>query len=244
MKSFFELRESIKEETMELAGATFQNMEHCPGAVSAFKQNLKDGAKEEDVVKAAKAVDAYLAIEDKAKRSGATEADINKMKDLIGKAKSVISELGLKGHMYHDMHLARVKKMMNEQSEDDMPASPDEKSMAMKQAKFIEYVADEIEEYLEKNKEFPEWMQNKLSAFHEKAKDMHAVLAGDYDDDEDEMNEEKDPRIKAAGVAGFNKPKATPTHPKSSHIVVAKEGDKNKSAKRKRKLEKDFTSDY
>jgi NTP pyrophosphatase (non-canonical NTP hydrolase) len=109
------IRESkINEETMELAGATFQNMEHCPGAVSAFKQNLKDGAKEEDVVKAAKAVDAYLAIEDKAKRSGATEADINKMKDLIGKAKSVISQLGLKGHMYHDMHLARVKKMMNE----------------------------------------------------------------------------------------------------------------------------------
>lgn len=79
----------------------------------------------------------------------------------------------------------------NEQAEDDMPASPDEKSMAMKQAKFIEYVADEIEEYLEKNKAFPEWMQNKLSAFHEKAKDMHAVLAGDYDDDEDEDDEKE-----------------------------------------------------
>ena len=116
-----------------------------------------------------------------------------------------------------------------EQAEDDMPASPDEKSMAMKQAKFIEYVADEIEEYLEKNKSFPEWMQNKLSALHEKAKDMHAVLAGDYDDDEDEMNEEKDSRLKSAGVEGFNKPKRTPSHPKSSHIVVAKEGDKVKT---------------
>ena len=116
-----------------------------------------------------------------------------------------------------------------EQAEDDMPASPDEKSMAIKQAKFIEYVADEIEEYLEKNKSFPEWMQNKLSALHEKAKDMHAVLAGDYDDDEDEMNEEKDSRLKSAGVEGFNKPKRTPSHPKSSHIVVAKEGDKVKT---------------
>jgi hypothetical protein len=116
-----------------------------------------------------------------------------------------------------------------EQAEDDMPASPDEKSMAMKQAKFIEYVADEIEEYLEKNKSFPEWMQNKLSALHEKAKDMHAVLAGEYDDDEDEMNEEKDSRLKSAGVEGFNKPKRTPSHPKSSHIVVAKEGDKVKT---------------
>ena len=74
---------------------------------------------------------------------------------------------------------------IREQSEDDMPASPDEKSMAMKQAKFIGYVAEEIEEYLEKNKEFPEWMQNKLSGLHEKAKDMHAVLAGDYEDGEE-----------------------------------------------------------
>jgi hypothetical protein len=173
-----------------------------------------------------------------------------------------------------------------EQAEDDMPASPDEKSMALKQAKFIEYVAGEIEEYLEKNKSFPEWMQNKLSALHEKAKDMHAVLAGDYDDEEDEMKEayisfktadekkafedgkkaarsgkkyadnphkdekqklawskghnqssarklgvreEKDPRIKAAGVSGYNKPKATPGHPQKSHIVVAKDGDKVKT---------------
>jgi hypothetical protein len=170
-----------------------------------------------------------------------------------------------------------VKPSMNEQSEDDMPASDDEKSMAIKQAKFIEYVAEEIEEYLEKNKPFPEWMQNKLSSLHEKAKDMHAVLAGDYEDEEDEMkealkytpptkteiekdrkkdqrgqsrpsmtsksasdkqyggmkaslkNEEKDPRIKAAGVAGYNKPKATPSHSTKSHIVVAKDGDKVKT---------------
>jgi hypothetical protein len=33
-----------------------------------------------------------------------------------------------------------------------------------------------------------------------------------------------DPRLKRAGVAGFNKPKRTPQHPKKSHIVVAKEG--------------------
>ena len=41
--------------------------------------------------------------------------------------------------------------------------------------------------------------------------------------------EEKDPRLKRAGVAGFNKPKRTPGHPKSSHIVVAKDGDKVKT---------------
>lgn len=41
--------------------------------------------------------------------------------------------------------------------------------------------------------------------------------------------EEKDPRLKRAGVSGFNKPKGTPSHPKKSHIVVAKEGDKVKT---------------
>ena len=35
----------------------------------------------------------------------------------------------------------------------------------------------------------------------------------------------KDPRLTRAGVAGFNKPKRTPGHPKKSHVVVAKEGD-------------------
>ena len=38
-----------------------------------------------------------------------------------------------------------------------------------------------------------------------------------------------DPRLKRAGVSGFNKPKRTPSHPKKSHSVVAKEGDKVKT---------------
>lgn len=36
-------------------------------------------------------------------------------------------------------------------------------------------------------------------------------------------------KLKKAGVSGFNKPKATPSHPTKSHIVVAKEGDKVKT---------------
>lgn len=39
----------------------------------------------------------------------------------------------------------------------------------------------------------------------------------------------KDPRLKRAGVSGFNKPKRTPNHPKKSHVVVAKEGSKIKT---------------
>lgn len=43
------------------------------------------------------------------------------------------------------------------------------------------------------------------------------------------VDEEKDPRLERAGVAGFNKPKATPSHPEKSHIVVAKSGDEVKT---------------
>jgi len=39
----------------------------------------------------------------------------------------------------------------------------------------------------------------------------------------------KDSRLEKAGVAGYNKPKRTPDHPKKSHVVVAKEGDKTKT---------------
>ena len=38
-----------------------------------------------------------------------------------------------------------------------------------------------------------------------------------------------DPRLKRAGVSGFNKPKGTPNHPKKSHVVVAKERNKVKT---------------
>ena len=38
-----------------------------------------------------------------------------------------------------------------------------------------------------------------------------------------------DPRLKRAAVSGFNKPKRTPSHPKKSHVVVAKSGDQVKT---------------
>ena len=39
----------------------------------------------------------------------------------------------------------------------------------------------------------------------------------------------RDPRLERAGVSGYNKPKRTPKHPKKSHVVVEKEGDKIKT---------------
>jgi hypothetical protein len=38
-----------------------------------------------------------------------------------------------------------------------------------------------------------------------------------------------DPRLARVGVTGYNKPKRTPNHPTSSHVVVAKQGDKIKT---------------
>ena len=43
------------------------------------------------------------------------------------------------------------------------------------------------------------------------------------------MPKKKDSRLARAGVSGFNKPKRTPNHPKKSHVVVAKVGDKVKT---------------
>ena len=43
------------------------------------------------------------------------------------------------------------------------------------------------------------------------------------------MPKKKDSRLARAGVSGYNKPKRTPKHPKKSHIVVAKEGDRGKT---------------
>jgi hypothetical protein len=43
------------------------------------------------------------------------------------------------------------------------------------------------------------------------------------------MNEKIQSLLKRAGVSGVNKPKATPSHPTKSHVVVAKEGDQVKT---------------
>ena len=38
----------------------------------------------------------------------------------------------------------------------------------------------------------------------------------------------KDRKLARAGVSAYNKPKKTPNHPRKSHVVVAKVGDKTK----------------
>ncbi len=43
------------------------------------------------------------------------------------------------------------------------------------------------------------------------------------------MARKADPRLKRAGVSGYNKPKRTPNHKTKSHVVVAKVGDQIKT---------------
>ena len=43
------------------------------------------------------------------------------------------------------------------------------------------------------------------------------------------MAEKPDPRLKRAGVRGYNKPKRTPNHPTKSHVVVARENGQVKT---------------
>lgn len=43
------------------------------------------------------------------------------------------------------------------------------------------------------------------------------------------MAKKPDPRLKRAGVSGYNKPKRTPGHATKSHVVVAKSGDQIKT---------------
>jgi hypothetical protein len=39
---------------------------------------------------------------------------------------------------------------------------------------------------------------------------------------------DRKPIMKKLGLSGYNKPKRTPSHPRKSHVVMAKEGDRSK----------------
>jgi hypothetical protein len=122
-------------------------------------------------------------------------------------------------------------KRFSESPEDMMPASPDEKSMALRQAKFIEYVAEEIEEYLDQNRAFPEWMQNKLSAFHQTAKDMHAVLAGEYEDDDIDEAKSYGPGHIGAIQRMLDKERGTKKYTKPTQAEIDADRKKDQSGK-------------
>lgn len=103
------------DEQLSYDGKTTKNFDLCPGAVGAFKKNIED---RKDVDKAVKAVDVYLGMERQLlDKDDVTQQDYDKMKSAVDTAKKVISDAGLEGHEYHDMHLKRVEKKMKGVSE-------------------------------------------------------------------------------------------------------------------------------
>ena len=126
-----------------------------------------------------------------------------------------------------DASVKKMKKTTPGQKEAVDPADTggkEEVSMAVKQIAGIRHFVDDIERRVKSTGDMEEWYQNKLTKAHDYLKTIYAYGKGD-----DAVTEEKDSRLKNAGVEGFNKPKRTPGHPKKSHIVVAKDGDKVKT---------------
>ena len=66
-----------------------------------------------------------------------------------------------------------------------------EMKMASSQIEFIEYAAEEIEEWLESNDDTPEWFQNKLTKAFTLIEELHSYVEGDEEqgDDAEDMKE-------------------------------------------------------
>ena len=116
------------------------------------------------------------------------------LKDDDANMKLSIAKKSLK--QKQDAHAALMKEAVDlDEGEDKEPASPDEASMAMKQADFLAYVGREMKDHLKAGKEFPEWMQNKLSKLNQAAQDLHSNF-GDHGGNEDDMDEALSPKQK------------------------------------------------
>jgi hypothetical protein len=144
-----------------------------------------------------------------AKKSGGDDKkdfmDVAKMLGQIGRVNilqsgQILSRLNRKlsdmdtdprDKVYSILKAKGLMESLNEAPEDKEPASPDEASMAIKQAKFICYVGEELIDYIKNGKEFPEWMQNKLSGLHTQAMSVHSAMGGDYDDKNEEVEIEE-----------------------------------------------------
>ena len=103
------------------------------------------------------------------------------------------------------MQIREGYSQVKEAPEDNMPASPDEGSMAVQQLEFMMHAIQKMKMHIQSGGEFPEWMQNKLSGTHEKLKSLYANIEhGDMNEelDLDEMKMD-DPKL----VKAFDKMK-------------------------------------
>ena len=102
-----------------------------------------------------------------------------------------------------------------------------EGEMAKTQLRGIISDAQHMIKMFDDNENLPEWVQNKITKATDYINSAHRYMMNNGESDN--VDEEKDPRLARAGVSGFNKAKRTPGHPKKSHIVVAKDGNKVKT---------------
>jgi hypothetical protein len=160
---------------------------------------LEEAMNQKKFTAGAKAMKAYAQ-----KNGGIDKKDfmeVSKLLDQIGRvnmlqAGQLLSRLNrivdgmdtdVRERIFIELKKVGLVESVNEAKE---PASPDEQSMAMRQANFILDVAEDLVEFIEDGDDFPEWMQNKVTALHEKAKDLYAALEGS-DDEEEEVKESR-----------------------------------------------------
>ena len=80
--------------------------------------------------------------------------------------------------------------VMKPNPEDNEPASPDEKGMALQQLRFIKYATDEIAAHVDGGGRWPEWMQNKLVKANYIMKGLHSYIDHEYSEGMSEEVEE------------------------------------------------------
>jgi len=161
---------------------------------------LEEAMDQKKFTAGAKAMKAYAQ-----KNGGVDKKDfmeVSKLLDQIGRvnmlqAGQLLSRLNrivdgmdtdVRERVFIELKKVGLVESVNEAKE---PASPDEQSMAMRQANFILDVAEDLVEFIEDGDDFPEWMQNKVTALHEKAKDLNAAMEGSDDEDKDEVKESR-----------------------------------------------------
>src|SRR6056300_835384 len=135
-----------------------------------------------------------------------------------------------------------LQENIQEAPEDNMPASPDEGSMAVQQLEFMMHAIQKMKMHIQSGGEFPEWMQNKLSGTHEKLKGLYANIEhGDMNEelDLDEMKMD-DPKL----VKAFDKMKKGDTIKLKTSSTISKGTDfvdyvvKSKNVVNKGRVEK------
>lgn len=208
---------------------------------------LEEGMDQKKFTAGAKAMKAYAQ-----KNGGVDKKDfmeVSKLLDQIGRvnilqAGQLLSRLNrivdgmdtdVRERIFIELKKVGLVESVNEAKE---PASPDEQSMAMRQANFILDVAEDLVEFIEDGDDFPEWMQNKLTALHEKAKDLYAAMEGS-EDDEGEMDEARKytPPTKAEIEADKRKDQRGKSRPSMSAKSANKSVYKNMMGRLKEEVE-------